>query len=87
MNNVHETNYYHFFKVNALEGKRFQLTALSSTLLELLDDEDDVLVALADQLSQLVDSVGGTEYAYYLLTPLENLSTVEDPSVREHVCV
>lgn len=56
-------------------------------LLELLDDEDDVLVVLADQLSQLVDSVGGTDYAHCLLTPLENLSTVEEPSVREHVRV
>lgn len=53
--------------------------------LESIDDEDDVLLALAEELGKLVDAVGGVENAHYLLPPLENIAAVEEPSVRDKV--
>lgn len=53
--------------------------------IESIDDEDDVLLALAEELGQLVEAVGGAEYAYYLLPPLENIAAVEEASVRDKV--
>lgn len=43
-------------------------------------------MALADELGKLVDAVGGKEYAYYLLPPLENIAAVEEATVRDKVC-
>lgn len=42
-----------------------------------------MLVALAEELGNLVDCVGGPEHAAILLTPLETLATVEETLVRE----
>lgn len=47
------------------------------------DDEDEVLLALAEQLGNFVPYVGGPHYAHLLLPLLENLSTVEETVVRE----
>lgn len=52
-------------------------------LTETIYDEDEVLLAMAEQLGQFVDRVGGPEYAYTLLPPLENLSSVEETVVRD----
>ncbi|KAI9319163.1 armadillo-type protein [Dichotomocladium elegans] len=52
-------------------------------LQELVDDEDDVLLMLAEQLAELVPAVGGIDFAYVLLAPLENLVAVEEPTVRD----
>jgi serine/threonine-protein phosphatase 2A regulatory subunit A len=52
---------------------------------ESLEDEDEVLVALAEELGNFIPSVGA-EYAYVLLPILENLANVEDSTVREKVC-
>ena len=52
-----------------------------------LDDEDKVLMALAEELSSpFVDYLGGPAYAHLLLGPLENLAAVEETVVREKVC-
>ncbi|WVQ77026.1 hypothetical protein IAR50_006705 [Cryptococcus sp. DSM 104548] len=48
-----------------------------------LDDEDEVLLVLAEELGNFVEYVGGKEYAYILLGPLENLTAVEETLVRE----
>lgn len=48
-----------------------------------IDDEDDVLLALAEELGNFVEQVGGVAYAAVLLQPLETLSTVEEAMVRE----
>jgi len=48
-----------------------------------IDDEDEVLVAIATSLGKLVDQVGGTDYAERLLVPLELLLTVEENTVRD----
>ncbi|PWN18624.1 putative ser/thr protein phosphatase 2A regulatory subunit A [Microstroma glucosiphilum] len=49
-----------------------------------LDDEDEVLLALAQELgSGFVEYLGGPQYAHLLLGPLENLAAVEETVVRE----
>ncbi|MCO5549546.1 hypothetical protein L7F22_003018 [Adiantum nelumboides] len=49
-----------------------------------LDDEDEVLLALAEELGQgFVEYLGGPAYAHLLLGPLENLAAVEETVVRE----
>ncbi|SOV08880.1 probable ser/thr protein phosphotase 2A regulatory subunit A [Ustilago sp. UG-2017a] len=49
-----------------------------------LDDEDEVLLALAQELgSGFVEYLGGPSYAHLLLGPLENLAAVEESVVRE----
>mmetsp|Transcript_7929 Transcript_7929/g.19493 ORF Transcript_7929/g.19493 Transcript_7929/m.19493 type:complete len:657 (-) Transcript_7929:251-2221(-) len=47
------------------------------------DDEDEVLLALANSLGKLIPLVGGGRYAHTLLPPLELLLTVEENSVRD----
>lgn len=48
-----------------------------------IDDEDEVLLALAQVLGTFVPYVGGAEKASCLLTPLETLCNVEEVSVRD----
>ena len=51
-----------------------------------VDDEDEVLLALAEELGRNFDEyLGGPEYAHLLLGPLENLSAVEETLVRDKV--
>ncbi|KAF4552163.1 Protein phosphatase PP2A regulatory subunit A [Elsinoe fawcettii] len=50
---------------------------------ESVEDEDEVLTALSDELGGFVEYVGGPEYAHVLLSPLENLASIEEPLVRE----
>ena len=47
------------------------------------DDEDEVLLAIAEELGGFVPYVGGPAYARTLLLPLETLSTVEETVVRD----
>lgn len=56
-------------------------------LTESLDDEDEVLQVLAEQLKELLPLMGGLEYAYLLLRPLETLIMVEEGAVREPALV
>ncbi|KAE9048885.1 Serine/threonine-protein phosphatase 2A regulatory subunit A alpha isoform [Phytophthora rubi] len=48
-----------------------------------LDDEDEVLLVMAEELGDFVDVVGGPPHAYLLLKPLESLATVDEASVRD----
>ncbi|KAJ2076438.1 protein phosphatase 2A structural subunit [Coemansia sp. RSA 988] len=50
---------------------------------ESIDDEDELLLALAELLGDFVQYVGGPKYAYVLLRPLENLAAAEETVVRE----
>ncbi|CAL7944388.1 unnamed protein product [Xylocopa violacea] len=52
-------------------------------LTESMYDEDEVLLALAEQLGQFTPLVGGPEYVHCLLKPLESLATVEETVVRD----
>ncbi|WWC66209.1 uncharacterized protein I206_100110 [Kwoniella pini CBS 10737] len=48
-----------------------------------LDDEDEVLLVLAEELGNFAEYVGGNQYAWTVLGPLENLATVEETLVRD----
>ncbi|WWC86433.1 uncharacterized protein L201_001310 [Kwoniella dendrophila CBS 6074] len=48
-----------------------------------LDDEDEVLLVLAEELGNFAEYVGGNQYAYLILGPLENLAAVEETLVRD----
>jgi len=53
-------------------------------LQESVDDEDEVLLALAEELGRNFEEyIGGGEHAHILLGPLENLSAVEETLVRD----
>lgn len=70
----------------SLQSKHLMTVAsLTQAVLESIEDEDEVLTALADELGNFVEYVGGPEYAHTLLSPLENLAAIEEPIVREKV--
>jgi serine/threonine-protein phosphatase 2A regulatory subunit A len=50
-----------------------------------LEDEDEVLVVLAETLGNFVKLVGGSSKIKCLIPPLESLCTVEEILVREKV--
>jgi serine/threonine-protein phosphatase 2A regulatory subunit A len=50
-----------------------------------LDDEDEVLLVLAEELGSFSEYVGGKEHAWTVLGPLENLAAVEETLVRDKV--
>uniref|UniRef100_A0A915KFZ4 Uncharacterized protein n=1 Tax=Romanomermis culicivorax TaxID=13658 RepID=A0A915KFZ4_ROMCU len=52
-------------------------------LTDTIYDEDEVLLALAEQLGNFTPLVGGPEHVHCLLAPLENLATVEETVVRD----
>ncbi|WAR05502.1 2AAA-like protein [Mya arenaria] len=52
-------------------------------LTDTIYDEDEVLLALAEQLGQFTPLVGGPDYVHCLLPPLESLATVEETVVRD----
>jgi serine/threonine-protein phosphatase 2A regulatory subunit A len=59
-------------------------TELIPFLLESLDDDDEILLALAEELGQnFVEYVGGDQYAHLLLPVLEILAAVEETLVRD----
>ena len=55
-------------------------------LAESVEDEDEVLVALSEELGGFIDYVGGPQWGHVLLSPLENLAAIEEPVVRDKVC-
>jgi hypothetical protein len=51
-----------------------------------VDDEDEVLLALAEELGRNFEEyIGGKAHAHVLLGPLESLSAVEETLVRDKV--
>uniref|UniRef100_M4BZL6 Phosphatase PP2A regulatory subunit A/Splicing factor 3B subunit 1-like HEAT repeat domain-containing protein n=1 Tax=Hyaloperonospora arabidopsidis (strain Emoy2) TaxID=559515 RepID=M4BZL6_HYAAE len=60
------------------DRKHVGLTAAEAT-----EDEDEVVVALAEELGGFVDLVGGAEHASILVEPLEVLAGVEETVVRD----
>ena len=47
------------------------------------EDDDEVLLAMAEELGNFVPYVGGPDYAHTLLVPLETLCCTEETVVRE----
>lgn len=59
-------------------------TELIPFLQDSIDDEDEVLLAVAEELGRnFEDYIGGKQHAHHLLGPLEHLSTVEETLVRD----
>ena len=54
-------------------------------IMELMDDDEEVLMALAETLPQLLHTSGGPQYVDHLLKPLELLCSSEEVTVREKV--
>ena len=52
-----------------------------------MDDDDCILQALAEQLGDFVEYVGGAEYVPLIITPLEMLAAAEETSVRNKVFI
>ena len=52
-------------------------------LTDTIYDEDEVLLALAEQLGSFTPLIGGPEHVHVLLPPLESLATVEETVVRD----
>lgn len=50
---------------------------------ESVEDEDEVLVALSQELGSFTEYVGGPDFGHVLLSPLENLAAIEEPTVRD----
>ncbi|KAG6005472.1 hypothetical protein E4U54_000335 [Claviceps lovelessii] len=50
---------------------------------ESVEDEDEVLVALSEELGNFIEYVGGPPFGHVLLSPLENLAAIEEPVVRD----
>jgi serine/threonine-protein phosphatase 2A regulatory subunit A len=59
------------------------LQELLPFLTEGVDDEDEVLLALATSLGKMIGQVGGESHAHTLLPPLELLLMVEEITVRD----
>lgn len=64
----------------------FHTTSLIQKNTESVEDEDEVLVALSEELGNFIEYVGGPQYGHVLLSPLENLAAIEEPVVRDKVC-
>ena len=54
-------------------------------ILELLDDEEEVLMALTETLGGMLDYCGGPAHSEHLFRILEKLFAIEEHSVREKV--
>lgn len=52
-------------------------------LVDLNDEDDECLMAVAEHIPSLVNLVGGDQFVHTLLLPLESLSTVEETVVRQ----
>lgn len=52
-------------------------------LLELLDDDNEVLIALAESLKHLVQSIGGPKYTFVLFDLIEQLLQIDEIQVRK----
>lgn len=50
-----------------------------------MEDEDEVLLALAEELGNLIGHVGGKQNVHVLLMPLETLCAMEEALVRDKV--
>lgn len=50
-----------------------------------MDDEEEILLALAEVLGAFLDYAGGPVHAIHIIKPLEKLCQVEESTVRDKV--
>jgi hypothetical protein len=60
-------------------------SSLTSPAEHCVEDEDEVLLALAEELGTFVEFTGGADHAHVLLPPLGVLAGVEESVVRDKV--
>lgn len=58
----------------------------SNVFVDSTDNDDEILVALAEEVGDFVDLVGGPAHAAILVDPLEVLAGIEETVVRDRVC-
>ena len=58
-----------------------------NTILDSIDDEDEVLLVLAEELGNFTPLVGGPKFATCLISLLENLCNVDEIAVRDKVAL
>lgn len=61
------------------------LGSFDEGLADSIDDEDEVMLVLAEELGKFTDYIGGPEYIPILLPALENMAMQEESVVREKV--
>ena len=79
---VFEILTFHLILAHYILNKR-NFKELLPFLTDGVDDEDEVLLALANSLGKMIPLVGGGSHAQALLPPLELLLTVEENTVRD----
>ena len=72
-------------KISKALGPKRTREELLPFIKDSLDDEDEVLLTIAEKLGDLVSLVGGAQYIYLIMEPLEILAMVDESSVREAV--
>ena len=69
-------------------GKERTINELMPYIMDLMDDDEEVLIALAETLDgKFLEYVGGPLFAPHLFKPLEKLCEVEETTVRDKVSV
>jgi len=71
-----------FYPVAVALGQERTRSELIPFLNDSVDDDDEVLLEMANHLGEFASLVGGEEHTFHLLAPLESLATMEDPPVR-----
>lgn len=67
-------------------GKERTRNELLPYLLELMDDDEEILLEIAQVLDgKYLENIGGAQYAPHLFKLLERLCEVEETTVREKV--
>jgi serine/threonine-protein phosphatase 2A regulatory subunit A len=86
---------FKLFRVNSVQnlstisvalGKERTRNELLPYIMDLMDDEEEILIVLAQSLNgQFLDHVGGPLFAPHLFKPLERLCEVEESTIRDKV--
>jgi serine/threonine-protein phosphatase 2A regulatory subunit A len=67
-------------------GKERTRNELLPYIMDLMDDEEEILIVLAQSLDgNFLDYVGGPLFAPHLFKPLERLCEIEETTVRDKV--
>lgn len=70
-------------KILGASRTRDELIPYLTEIIEECDNEDEFLINLAEQIVQLKNFVGNEDDISLLLTPLEFISSIEEPKIRE----
>ena len=74
-------------KVATAVGPELARTELIDVLMQCVEDEDEILIALSHEIGSLSELIGGGDYVSCLFKPLKYLAASANPRVREQVVV